>query len=73
MADSKVILDNNQSTRITKNLESQIDEIMDLFNFGEKLYPYENIRGSERELNEDLRRKQIARNANWGPTSMYTL
>ena len=57
MVESNEVVDNNQSLRIGQKLEGQIDEIMELFDFAEKLYPYENIRGESAELNEDKRRK----------------
>ena len=44
-----------------------------MFDFAEKLYPYENIRGNDPEINEDARRKQIAKASNFGATSMNTL
>ena len=58
--------------KVSDNLVEQLNEIEELFTFGEKLYPYEKIRGPAPEVNEDLRRKQIARAANFGPTSAHS-
>lgn len=38
--------------KVVKELEGQIDEILQLYDLAEKAYPYQNLRG-EKNLNED--------------------
>ena len=73
MAERDEMVDNNKPRVVSDKLIQQIGEIEELFSFGEKLYPYENIRHNQTELNEDSRRKQIAAGANFGPTSASSL
>ena len=70
MADTK---DNNRSIVMARKLEGQIEEMMELFDFGEKIYPYEQSRAEKMILNEDERRRQLARGANYGPTAASVL
>ena len=49
-----------------KKLESEIDEILELYDFGEKLHSYEDVHGG-RSLNENQRRQEmVAFNSNVG-------
>ena len=46
--------------QIISNLESQVDEILSLYDLAEKAYPYQSLRG-DRNLKEDAhRREQVA-------------
>ena len=68
----------------TKKLEGEIDEILELYDFGEKLHSYEEVHGG-RSLNENTRRQdmvsfnktkgtsgQILQGATlWGLAAMY--
>ena len=65
--------DNAKARVVADKLIDQLTEMEQLFTFGEKLYSYENIRGNDIEVNEDLRRKQMARGAGYGPTSITSL
>ena len=44
-----------------------------MYNFGEKLYSYENIREGAPQLNEDARRRQIAKPVHQGSLSGASL
>ena len=72
MATSNIKVNVETSDKIAQKLESQLGEISSLYEFGEKLYSYENVRGNQRALNEDARRKQVAQGSHFGPTSAHS-
>ena len=49
--------DDMAARRIADRLLDQLTEMNELYNFGEKLYAYENIREGQPEINEDARRR----------------
>jgi hypothetical protein len=54
---------------IVTSLESQVDDILTLYDLAEKAYPYQNIRG-ERSLNEDEHRRQMVSFSTFGVGSV---
>ena len=65
------MVDNNKPRVVADKLIDQLEGIEGLFAFGAKLYPYEQARGAEPEINEDMRRRQIAKGTNFGPLSAH--
>ncbi len=69
---------------IIGKLESQVDEMLQLYDFGEKLHSYESVHGG-RSLNENQRRQEMVSFLNsrgqsgnvlqgcslWGAASLY--
>ena len=53
---------------IAAKLEGQVDEILSLYDLGERLHPYEKVHG-ERVLNEDQRRQNMVSFLNQRGTS----
>lgn len=54
---------------IEKKLQGQLEEILSLYDLAEKAYPYQNIRGGIRPLNEDEHRKQAVAFSTYGAGS----
>lgn len=56
-----------------RKLESELDPIIAMYDFAEKQYGYNNLHGGDRQLNEDLHRKEMQTTASFGPTSTEVL
>ena len=48
------------TTELITKLEGQVDDILGMYDFAEKLYPYEQVHG-DASLNEDERRRNMVK------------
>ena len=56
------------TTELVSKLEGQVDDIMGMYDFAEKLYPYEQVHG-DYSLNEDERRRNMVKFQSYGLAS----
>lgn len=56
----------NKPGEITKKLETQVNEMLSLYDLAEQAYPYQQLRGGERPLNEDTHRREMVAFSNYG-------
>ena len=52
--------------QIVRDLESQLDDILQMYDLAEKTYPYQNMRGGSRDLNEDAHRRSMVHFSQYG-------
>ena len=51
------MVDIMKPSKVANQLVEQLSEIEEFFTYGEKLYPYENLRGKNPAISEDERRR----------------